>query len=235
MDAQSSKNQKTTVKIWLPIMNKLEQKLDAACLRRDAFLAKVISSEAVHLDKEVSIPNSKASYLYVTKRLDALKRKTVTLSLPAETINQINEVCHRKLIVRDSFFNRLFLLLAASPRTIDKLLFGSNEWRSDFFKDSSKDGVFEELLDPIPTTIDPFRAIREMIDNYLYDEPHSGRDRYDYPEPLTSVYTIFFKRKVENEDITGINCYLPDWRIPGTAEAKHVADLDELFANEELL
>ena len=101
MDVQTSKNQKTTVKIWLPIMAKLEQKLDAACLRRDAFLAKVISSEAVHLDSEISIPNSKACYIYVTKCLDSLTRKPVTLSLPAETINKINEICNRKLIVRD--------------------------------------------------------------------------------------------------------------------------------------
>jgi hypothetical protein len=31
------------VKIWRPIIDKLDAKLDAACLRRDAYLAKLLA------------------------------------------------------------------------------------------------------------------------------------------------------------------------------------------------
>jgi hypothetical protein len=122
---------KISVKIWRPIIDALEKKIEAACLRRDAYLNKILEIELRLLDKEVSIPNSQESYDYVFKQLDALDRKLVSLALPPELTQQLNEICRRKRIVRDAFFNRLFLLLAASPKIIDVLLFGTEakEWR----------------------------------------------------------------------------------------------------------
>ncbi len=78
----------------------------------------------MRFDCEVSIPNSQASDDFVFEQLDTLDRKLVSLALPSELTSRLNEVCARKRIVRDAFFNRLFLLQCASPRLVDALLFG---------------------------------------------------------------------------------------------------------------
>ena len=67
---------KISVKIWRPILDKLDAKIESACLRRDAYLAKVLEVELDWLDQEVSIPNSQASYDYVLERLDRLAAQT---------------------------------------------------------------------------------------------------------------------------------------------------------------
>ena len=110
---------KISVKIWRPIIDKLDQKLDAACLRRDAYLNKVLENELPWLDSEVSLANSPAAQAFVAARLDQLDRKLVSLTLRPELIEQLNDICQRKRIVRDAFFNRLFLLLALKPKGID--------------------------------------------------------------------------------------------------------------------
>ena len=69
---------KISVKIWRPLIDKFDAKIELACLRRDAYLNKVLDVELNFLDEEVSIPNSQASYDYVFDRLDRLDRKLVT-------------------------------------------------------------------------------------------------------------------------------------------------------------
>ena len=49
---------KIAVKIWQPVMDKLDKKIDAACLRRDAYISKVLAIEVEYIDEEVTEPNS---------------------------------------------------------------------------------------------------------------------------------------------------------------------------------
>ena len=92
---------KISVKIWRPILDKLEAKIESACLRRDAYLAKVLEVELDWLDQEVSIPNSQASYGHVLKRLDRLDRKLVSLALPPELTARLNDICCERTITDD--------------------------------------------------------------------------------------------------------------------------------------
>ena len=43
--------------------------------------------------------------------------------------------------------------------------------------------------------------------------------------PVDSLYTIVFEQKVRDGDKTllGLNCYMPDWRIPGNRPKKNTA------------
>jgi hypothetical protein len=108
------------VKIWRPILNKLDAKMDAACLRRDAYLAKLLAHELPRLDAEVSLPNSPAAHDFTFERLDALDRKLVSIALDPDLAGQLNAICDaQERIVRDAFFNRLFLLLTARPKAVD--------------------------------------------------------------------------------------------------------------------
>lgn len=247
-DTDESRISKISVRIWRPIIKKLDDKLDAACLRRDAYLAKVLEVELDYLDREVAIANSKASYDYVFKELDQFDRKLVSLALPVTLTTRINEVCARKRIVRDAFFNRLFLLLAASPATIDTLLFGpvGAEWRATVWSEYKHEGpFFQNGFYPLEPSVDPFWAVRAGLEHYADAEGVS-----DHLDPVTgqtvrgtvtlagrvlpadSLYTTWFSQSVGKIKLVGMSCYLPDWRVPGhEAEAVELAKLDELLAD----
>jgi hypothetical protein len=239
---------KISVKIWRPIIDKFDEKIEAACLRRDAYLNKVLEVELAWLDEEVSIPNTPASYDYVFDRLDGLDRKLVSLALRPDLVARLNEICGRKHIVRDAFFNRLFLLLAASQNVVDTLLFGTvaDEWRTEVWSQNKHDGpFFQNGFYPLEPMIDPFWAIRNGLEMYATDagledyiEPTSGkkilvkRDLTGVVSPADNLYTTIFEQKVRDNDLLGLSCYMPDWRIPGQGvEQEYRAKLDELLAD----
>lgn len=238
---------KISVKIWRPIIEKLDSKLQAACLRRDAYFTKVLGIEVAHLDREISVPNSQASYDHVAARLDEFDRKLVSLALPIELTTRINEVCARKRIVRDAFFNRLLLLLTAQPKTIDSLFFSGYEgdWRTDVWTEYQHEGpFFTNVFYPLETDIDPFWPIRLGLDLYNkgsqhleeYIEPTTGesievsRDINGSVCPRDSLYARVLDRKVGEHNLGGFNCYVPDWCVPGhEAESNYRAKLDEFL------
>ncbi len=239
---------KISVKIWRPIIEKLDQKIETACLRRDAYLAKVLETELDWLDQEVSIPNSKASYDYVFERLDQLDRKLVSLALPPELTQHLNEICARKRIVRDAFFNRVFLLLAASPKVVDTLLFDDNasRWRTEVWSENKHDGpFFQNGFYPLEPMIDPFWAVRCGLQMFAddssledYVEPSMGQtirlqmSLAGEPMPADSLYTTIFEQKVMGHDLHGLSCFFPDWRIPNHDAAKaHKLKLDEILGD----
>jgi hypothetical protein len=236
---------KISVKIWRPVIDKLTRKLRSACLRRDPYLSSVLEVELDWLDQEVSIPNSQASHDHVFAKLDQLDRKLVSLALPRELTGRLNDICARKRIVRDAFFNRLLLLLAAPSQLIDLLLFGDNgdEWRQEVWSEYKWDGpFFQNGFYPLEPMIDPFWAVRTGLQHYRsegledYLEPSSGetikvtRSTSGRVSPADSLYTITF-REVGEFDLTGLNCYLPDWLVPRhQAEQSYRAEIAKLLA-----
>ncbi len=186
----------------------------------------------------------------VFERLDQLDRKLVSLALPTELTQRLNEICARKRIVRDAFFNRVFLLLAASPKVVDTLLFGDvgSQWRTEVWSENKHDGpFFQNGFYPLEPMIDPFWAVRCGLEMYANDaglkdyvEPISGNtirvqtNLTEEPVPADSLYTTIFEQKVKGGDLHGVSCYFPDWRIPDHAAAKaHQAKLDELLGDFE--
>lgn len=238
---------KISTKVWRPVINKLNRKLDKACLRRDAYLECVLEVELPHLDAEVALPNSEAARNFVSERLDQLDRKLVSLSLQTELVQRLDHICERKCIIRDAFFNRLFFLLAASPKVIDRLFYplDSDHWRTEVWSERKHDGpFFQNIFYPLEPDIDPFWAIRTGLEVYeqekdLVDhkDPGAGQtvqvkkvssDRLELPN---RVYTVAFDDKAfKNTDLFGLNTYLHDWQIPGhPTELKFQAELDELL------
>lgn len=242
---------KISVKIWRPIIEKLDTKIDQACLRRDAYLRRVLEVELDYLDAEVSIPNSQASYDYVVENLDRFDRKLVSLALPPELTARLNDICARKRIVRDAFFNRLYLLLASPPKLLDRLFFPLSDewqWRTEVWDEYHRDGpFFQNVFYPLEPDIDPFWPLRlgiglasvdEKLEDYV--EPETGtsiqvfRMLTDEVQPASSLYTKIFREKVGKEkmDLVGMSCYVPDWEIPGhQAQAEHRDKFDALFSD----
>jgi len=242
-----NETRKISTKIWRPVVDKLTRKLDKACLRRDAFLEKVLEVEIPYLDAEVAIPNSESAQQFIVERLDFLDRKLVSLALPATLIDQLADVCKRKRIVRDAFFNRVFLLLAASPKTIDRIFFpgDAETWRQEVWRELKHDGpFFQNVFYPLQQEVDPFWPIRTGLELYgeeddLVEHQVPGieqpikvkkdlKDRLSLPE---RVYTVTLTNKTFSDaDLYGLNCYLADWEIPGhPAEIQYQKELDEIL------
>jgi hypothetical protein len=239
---------KTSVRIWQPVIKKLNAKMEAACLRRDAYIRRVLEIEIERLDEDVSIPNSKQSHDFVLDRLDQFDRKPVSLVIPHELTARLNDICNRKLIVRDAFFNRLFVLLAAAPSDIDRLFFSDAEddWRSEVWSEYRNDGpFFQNGFSPLDPIVDPFWGIRcgleilaerDTLEDYLV--PATGqsirirRGIADEPEPERSLYsTVFEVNTSRGRDLLGLSCYLPDSRVPEhPAAKKRMAAIDALLA-----
>jgi hypothetical protein len=227
------------------VIKKLESKLESACLRRDAYLNRVLGIELDRLDNEVALANSESAQQFIADRLDALPRKLVTLTLKPELVDRLDDICRRKRIPRDAFFNRLFLLLAAKPKGIDTLFFRhfDGNWRSEVWSERRNDGpFFQNVFDPLDPDIDPFWAIREGIDLVSedvelvdYTDPETGKI-VKIREPFSSsqvelpsgIYTrVWTDSESKDADLYGLNCHLPDWRVPGTAEqVKYSKELD---------
>lgn len=242
---------KITVQVWTPVAKRLDSTLREAAFRRDAYLAKVIENELDWLDSEVSIPNSEAAQAFVAREIGKLPRKAVTLRLPQTVVERLAEICQSKRIVRDAFFNRLFLLLAADSTTIDLLLFAgyTENWRTDLWRDHKDEtsGFFDNGLFPLRAALDPLWAIRLGLEIWneqggtseKWLEPSSGReiliDRTlgGAPKPIASVYAspfmLTFKKSPEI-GLLGLSCHLPDHLVPETDAA-----LREDAAEEELL
>lgn len=243
MKAQELKTPpKISVKIWQPVLEAFEQKLDALCLRRDAYLNKVLAKELPHVDEEVAIANSPEAEQFILERLDALERKPVSLTLNPELIAQLNEICQRRRIPRDAFFNRLFLVLAAGPKLNDRLFFrGVLNWQELLLKEYGSEYWMQGCY-PLEAGISPFWAIRDALELCVdahrvveQQDPATGktiklqRDLDDKLVPLDSVYTVYFSEGLKDVDLRGMNCYLPDWQIPNSPAATERKKLDELF------
>lgn len=237
---------KITTKIRTDVINKLTKKFDAACLRRDAFLERVLEIEIPALDKEVAIPNSDEARKVVSKSLAELikedRMKPVSFSLRDDLVKQLDEICKRKNIVRDAFFNRVLFLLASRPEDIDHLFFFHREddWRTEVWSELRNDGpFFNNVFYPLEPEIDPFWPIRaglelEISNSKLidYEVPKTGEiiqvkmDANGRPHLPESLYTVTF---TENE-LMGLNTYIPEWKIPGPQEQdKPQKELDELL------
>jgi hypothetical protein len=240
---------KVSTKIWRPILEKLEEKMDASCLRRDAYLNRVLAVELDYLDTEVALPNSTEAKKFIAERLDHLAdRKLVSLSLRPDLVERLNDLCERKQIVRDAFFNRLFLLLAAAPKTLDRLLFnGESDWRTEVWSEFKNEGpAFQNTFYPLEQEIDPFWALRTGLD-IRNDELDLGRlrrpglhrrdqgharlspARFNFPRGSTRRFGATRKSRTPICSVSIAIC--PTWRIPNHPdELASRQRLDDLLA-----
>ena len=206
---------KVAIKVWRPILDKLDVKFEKALLRRDAYLNRVLEIELDYLDGEVVISNSQAAFNYVAQKLDSLDRRIVSISIRNDLIDKLEDICARKLIVREAFFNRFFLMLAAKPEHIDRLLLLENDWRMRVWdKHMFDSGFFPDMYYPFEPRIDPFEVVRAGIE---YSNEVRAKDGNE-SNPV-SFYTVTFRAGIfKNTDLSGLNCYFPDSLLPDSPE-----------------
>ena len=233
----AKETQKVSVKIWRDLIPKLDKKIEAACLRRDAYLSKVIGAEVQQLDLDVSVPNSEQAFAFISKRLDRLDRKLVSFTLDAAVAERLNKVCADKRIVRDAFFNRLIFWLVASSNVVDRILGVS--WESELeaaelnilFQRHTRypmdDSVIDLLVDPLWPIHQYCHLLRHgnLLEDRDADVPDDAADENEPPNLLStdSLYTwVLNDSMVKNIDLWGLNTYLPDYEVPGTSAKKEL-------------
>lgn len=237
---------KTTVKVWPPLAAKLKKRMNDACLRRDLYLSRLLVTEVEHLDREVAMANSPAAYDFVFEQLNALRPIAMSVALPPDVVEQVNAVCTRKRIVRDAFFNRLFLLLSVAPKHLDALMFPNydGDWKRDVWRAYGNETSTVNLgVLPLASVGDPFWALREAfaierrcLTLHKHTDPDTGNKlelvevepgRFSLPD---GVYTRYLDSKAGTHDLVGMNCHLPDWRLPEQrARTAKLSLLDELL------
>ena len=230
--AMTTPYRKISVRIWTPLLEAFNSRVEAACLRRDVWLAKVLDEELSHLDAEVTEANSDAAQRFIGTHLDTVPRKLVTLTLPEVLVKRLDAFCDEKRVVRDSFLNRLFYLLCAEHKHITRLYFdGDDQWVQDLlgatFFSSEAAGY---LLDPIPGYRNPFETIREglwVARDRLAKESATDADTWF---ALHRIYSLTITdARFGKGDLYGLSLYLPDTFVPGTSDyAATAALLDQL-------
>lgn len=220
---QQEKNTKVMVNVYEPIIGIMKHKVDAACLKRDAYLDLVLRCESKLLRTEVTKPNSDKAKSYITKSLKQLKLKQLNLSLSVETVELMNEVCKEKNIPRDAFINRVFLLLIASSTMISSLFNGEE------LRDS--DGSFtwnDYWLDPEADVHDSIHLllrrpnILSTLEEFVKDSPFLMlRGFLQYMEGNPLLYNYAFKKDallnlphdynpLRAENTIGFNTFMTD-------------------------
>ena len=261
MDKPLKTPPKISVRIWTPLLREFDKAIESSCLRRDAYLTKLLEQEIGLLDEEVAVANSEAAYAHVAALNERLPRKLVSLALRPELTERLNTVCRSKRIVRDAFFNRIFLLLAV-PELVDLLFFSPEEpedvgpgWR-DMVMSENKDLFRERAFYPLLAPVDPFKLIRlglEMVwreavaEDAKVDErgnawlsdldgPYGGQHLVLAPKVYTRVFTGFFNDSDGSQVPLGfMNCHMPDHHVPSTDDsAPYEASLRELAKGARL-
>ncbi|CAH1204067.1 conserved hypothetical protein [Candidatus Nitrotoga sp. BS] len=200
---------KVAIKIWQPIVKKLNDKMEQGCLRRDAYINKILAIELEMMDQEIMQLNSEEAREFIAASLNGIPRQVVTFSLRVDVIDRLDEICNRKNMVRDAILNRIFLILILKPEHIERLLGLDAGWQGRIWNKHAGDfGFFPNIYFPLEPDIDPFRVIREGI-----------RLRNEDTDDTSNIYsTIWAEGIFKNVDLTGMNCYLPNHYVKDSSE-----------------
>lgn len=212
--AEKTENKtKVLVNVYEPVIAIMKHKLDAACLKRDAYLDKALHIEAGFLREEVTTPNSDKAKSYIADNLKQIKLKQLNLLLSTETVELINEVCKEKNIPRDAFINRVFLLLIASDNVL-MALFGHNVNTKDYLE-SGLDGFVHDdfidrpnILDSVEefVSISPFFRLRLLICDNL--KLYSYAFKKNYLSMLPDEYAF-----LKTDNTLGFNTLMSDEEV----------------------
>jgi len=225
---------------------KLDQKVEAACLRRDSWLSKIIAIEVERLNKDVCVANSEEASRFISGQLDVLDRKLVTLTLDSAVAERLNEVCAAKRIVRDAFICRLIFWLVASGKVVDRILGvgWDDEVRRARLNANLVDpdtlypldvSLIEALIDPLGATHDYFQLQRDGKLSISRAEPFdrnpTGSENSEGTGSLPNFYMSTFNASILKDiNLWGLNTYLADYNVPGTLAQKELDGEWELLS-----
>lgn len=184
---------KILVQAVVPVINRLNEKIKALGLRRDAYLNTVFKYESAKLVEELSGKcNSALSKEYLLSNLRALPTTSMSIMLDKDVIAAIDISCSKVNAPRDCFVNRVFFFLAAEANHLDAVHISI----ASVMRHISDDLRVNALDNAGSFLGDPFYELRQFMQ-----------------ENESSLYEWQFDGKV-----VGLNCYIDDSTVPSTDE-----------------
>ncbi len=125
MKNTSQTRSKITVKIHAPILDALNARTDAACLRRDALINRTLEVELPRIVVEIPYRNSPRARRYIEARLKTLfasgdEPRQISLSLEPKVATLLESVCDDLNLPRETLLNRMLMLLGSTGDFIDQ-------------------------------------------------------------------------------------------------------------------
>jgi hypothetical protein len=205
---------KLTAKIYGPAFDRLNNYLNEALIKRDAFLDRVIAQEIPHLREDLNgLRLSDQGRRYISQELGRMGGrdtglKQVSIAIRKQTADDLRDAVEAHNLVRDSFLSLLVVLLVPKPQTLQIL--GFKERFTNARELSAADAATSPLESIVETMADPFHYFRSQC----VQEDELGLYRKDF-----SVLHV------------GLSCYLPDEEVPGTAahSAREDISLEDFF------
>jgi hypothetical protein len=191
---------KILVQAVMPVVDRLNEKMKALGLRRDAYLNTVFKYESERLAEELNGKcNSALSREYLLSNLRALPTTPMSIMFDKEVIATIDASCSKVNVPRDCFINRVFFFLAAEAKHLELVHISI----ASIMRHVSE-ALSVNALDNAGLFLgDPFHELRIFMhenESSLYEWPFNGR-------------------------VVGLNCYLEDSSVPGTKERMNLESM----------
>lgn len=189
---------KIMVSLVAPLIERLNKKIEAVGLRRDAYLSRLLEVELNRLDSELGeMRNSDAAKKYLWAELQKLPRLSVSIALSKSVIEKLGTVCAKHNIDRDCLINRIIFILSAERTHLHNI-------RIDCSAPPTVVDLTEDAANPFDRAYelitDPFEQIRQWMKK-------SGE------EPSTFYLWSFANDRKGKRELAGLDCLIDDESI----------------------
>ena len=190
---------KITVKVYERLLTSFNKKLETCFIKRDALLNHIIRLELSNLNKDMEgLKLTNPARHYISGELKRLGTKTINVVVDKDTAQGLNDIVGKCNMVRDSFINRLILLLNSSDKLLEIL--------------GLPDKTNDRSLSPAESmSTSPLQAIVSIIDNPLFYLRTAIQE-----ENREKLYTFDL-----GKELIGMSCYIDDVNVPGTEDYKN--------------
>lgn len=201
---------KITVKIYEPLLRSFDSQLAGLCIKRDAFVNKMLRIETVELARELKGKRlSSAARRYIAGELKRLGTVPVNIVVDKAVATELNAVVQEANIVRDAFINRLIIFLRSNSKVLKALKLPEGVDQSEF----------NESIEAMPTS--PLRAMEAAQQDPLGYLRLACEERHN-----SGLYLLRMSPSMD-----GVACYLDDTEVPGSEAAMEMeAALKDLEA-----
>lgn len=157
METTSFDTQKATFKVIKPLYEKLAERLELTCFKRDLFLNKLLLSEMHHAQNELSgVVLEPRDKRLISSKLSEHDLVMINVVLDKQTAELLNKVVKEKNLVRDALINRIIYFLTC-PAYLESEL-GIPE-----FVDET---IVRDFINAVPTC--PFELLSMTLSDPLF-------------------------------------------------------------------
>lgn len=192
---------KITVKVFEPLLTLFMDHLKSCFIQRDAFVNHILTLEIEHLAKDLEGKRlSDKARRHITRSLRDVKAGTKTINIVVDNSvsKALGKVVVESNLVRDAFFNRLFLFLCAKDELLSRLHLPTD----------TSDRFFNQWSFQRPTA--PMGAVSEVLSDPLWALREACQDTHE-----EGLYLIHLGTQYD-----GFACWMDDASVPGTSERR---------------